>query len=195
MAGSCVCIGSGIVLDRRNTSYMCYMHLCASPTLVSKKCDPLVILWVSCPTRLCHCAPDTSAACAQLVVNSMQGVVSRVFPSRSISTLPSVFDMVLPAHRSYSTFIRSLVSPVFFSTAEDGSTQRGLAGVPNDRPMLLVGNHQTFALDLGIFVEQIVRERGFLPRGLAHPAIFSVRDAAHGEGVGLLPWRALPASP
>ena len=80
--------------------------------------------------------------------------------------------------RSYSTFIRRLVSPVFFSTAEDSSTQRGLAGVPNDRPMLLVGNHQTFALDLGIFVEQIVRECGFLPRGLAHPAIFSVSAAA-----------------
>ena len=78
------------------------------------------------------------------------------------------------AHRSYTTFIRRLVSPVFFSTAEDGSTQSGLAGVPNERPMLLVGNHQTFALDLGLFVEQIVRERGFLPRGLAHPAIFSV---------------------
>lgn len=76
--------------------------------------------------------------------------------------------------RSYTTFIRRLVSPMFFSTAEDGSTQRGLAGLPNDRPMLLVGNHQTFALDLGLFVEQIVRERGFLPRGLAHPAIFSV---------------------
>lgn len=41
--------------------------------------------------------------------------------------------------------------------------------------MLLVGNHQTFALDLGLMVEQIVRERGFLPRGLAHPAIFGVR--------------------
>jgi len=63
---------------------------------------------------------------------------------------------------------------MFFSTAEDGSTIKGLAGVPNDRPMLLVGNHQTFALDLGLFVEQIVRERGFLPRGLAHPAIFAV---------------------
>lgn len=84
----------------------------------------------------------------------------------------------LRVRRSYSTFIRRLVSPVFFSTAEDGSTQRGLAGVPHDRPMLLVGNHQTFALDLGIFVEQIVRECGFLPRGLAHPAIFSVSAAA-----------------
>ena len=109
----------------------------------------------------------------------MRCLVSLVFTSRPISLCLLSLTLVLPAHRSYSTFIRRLVSPVFFSTAEDGSTQRGLAGVPNDRPMLLVGNHQTFALDLGIFVEQIVRECGFLPRGLAHPAIFSVRPAAH----------------
>lgn len=88
--------------------------------------------------------------------------------------MPNSLLLRLCLRRSYTTFIRRLVSPVFFSTAEDGSTQSGLAGVPNDRPMLLVGNHQTFALDLGLFVEQIVRERGFLPRGLAHPAIFSV---------------------
>ena len=93
-----------------------------------------------------------------------------------LSSLPSGLNF--PVCRSYTTFIRRLVSPVFFSTAEDGSTQSGLAGVPNDRPMLLVGNHQTFALDLGLFVEQIVRECGFLPRGLAHPAIFSVSAAA-----------------
>ena len=90
------------------------------------------------------------------------------------SCMPEVLFLKSRSRRSYTTFIRRLVSPVFFSTAEDGSTQSGLAGVPNDRPMLLVGNHQTFALDLGLFVEQIVRERGFLPRGLAHPAIFSV---------------------
>lgn len=77
--------------------------------------------------------------------------------------------------RSYTTTIRRLTSPVFFSTAADGRVQRGLSNLPDARPMLLVGNHQTFALDLGLMVEQIVRERGFLPRGLAHPAIFGVR--------------------
>ena len=33
---------------------------------------------------------------------------------------------------------------------------------------------QTFALDLGLFVEEILRQRRILPRGLAHPAIFEV---------------------
>ena len=43
------------------------------------------------------------------------------------------------------------------------------------RPMLFVGNHQTYALDIGFLVEQLVKERGIMPRGLAHPAIFAVR--------------------
>ena len=141
--------------------------------------------------------------------------------------------------------IRRLVSPVFLSRAADGSVQHGLAGIPDDRPLLFVGNHQvqrspaelvhasiisssplcmsqsfssdtvvcpavrralhydvcsaacsrgfvqgllplfmmvtgvlwanvaqTFALDLGLFVEEILRQRRILPRGLAHPAIF-----------------------
>lgn len=53
--------------------------------------------------------------------------------------------------------------------------------------MLFVGNHQTYALDIGFLVEQLVKERGIMPRGLAHPAIFAVRAgsvvAAH------LQWR------
>lgn len=35
------------------------------------------------------------------------------------------------------------------------------------------GNHQTLALDLGILCEQMLRERGTLLRGLAHPVIFT----------------------
>lgn len=79
-------------------------------------------------------------------------------------------------HRSYTSTIRRLVSPVFLSEAADGTVVRGLSGIPDDRPMLFVGNHQTFALDLGIFMEQILREKRMLLRGLAHPAIFSVRS-------------------
>jgi len=43
--------------------------------------------------------------------------------------------------------------------------------------MLFVGNHQTYALDVGFLVEALVKERGIMPRGLAHPAIFGVRLA------------------
>ena len=50
----------------------------------------------------------------------------------------------------------------------------GLSGVPRQRPMLFVGNHQTYALDIGPMVEAIIKECDILPRGLAHPAIWAV---------------------
>ncbi|KAK9908919.1 hypothetical protein WJX75_004666 [Coccomyxa subellipsoidea] len=98
--------------------------------------------------------------------------------------LPTPKELDIYADKSYTTTIRRLTSPVFFSTAADGRVQRGLSNLPDARPMLLVGNHQTFALDLGLMVEQIVRERGFLPRGLAHPAIFgsAKKDAEEDSG-------------
>ncbi|CAL8462015.1 g1546 [Coccomyxa elongata] len=87
--------------------------------------------------------------------------------------LPTLRELDIYADKSFTTTIKRLTSPVFFSTNEDGRMQRGLGALPAARPMLFVGNHQTFALDLGIMVEQIVREVGILPRGLAHPAIFA----------------------
>ena len=76
--------------------------------------------------------------------------------------------------------LRSVVSPVFFSTRDDGSVVPGLSAVPFEegRPVLLVGNHQTIAPDLGFIIEAFIKERGVLPRGLAHPVV------AGGGGFG-----------
>lgn len=72
-------------------------------------------------------------------------------------------------------FSRKLTSPVFISTSQDGSKSYGLSDLPSpgQRPVIFVGNHQSLALDMGIFVEEILKERGILLRGLAHPAIFA----------------------
>jgi hypothetical protein len=49
--------------------------------------------------------------------------------------------------------------------------------------LLLVGNHQTLALDLGVITEQFLREQGVLPRGLAHPVIFAqAMEGTEGSG-------------
>lgn len=73
-------------------------------------------------------------------------------------------------------WLRRLVSPVNFSTDSQGRVHRGLAHLPESgRPVLYVGNHQTLALDIGFLIEDVVRERGILMRGLAHPAVFGVR--------------------
>ena len=76
--------------------------------------------------------------------------------------------------------LRRFVSPIFFSTREDGTVVRGLGALPPDRPILFVGNHQFYALDIGILIEEFLRKKDMLPRGLAHPVIFgvSIKDRA-----------------
>ena len=60
------------------------------------------------------------------------------------------------------------------SSSSDQTFVRGLDGIPTDaRPILFIGNHQLMALDMGVLVEELYREKDILMRGLAHPAIFS----------------------
>eukprot|EP00613_Pedinella_sp_CCMP2098_P035782 CAMPEP_0171813486 /NCGR_PEP_ID=MMETSP0991-20121206/79240_1 /TAXON_ID=483369 /ORGANISM="non described non described, Strain CCMP2098" /LENGTH=721 /DNA_ID=CAMNT_0012427069 /DNA_START=131 /DNA_END=2297 /DNA_ORIENTATION=+ len=77
--------------------------------------------------------------------------------------------------------LRTAVSPIFISTDANGRAVPGLRGVPLPsevgRPVLLVGNHQLFALDLGLLIYQFLNETGTLPRGLAHPAVFGAGAA------------------
>lgn len=71
--------------------------------------------------------------------------------------------------------LRRAVSPVFYSTDASGRVQRGLGAVPDQRPLLFVGNHSLLAPDMPIMVEQFLREKDMLLRGLAHPAVLQVR--------------------
>lgn len=66
-----------------------------------------------------------------------------------------------------------MASPVFLSTrASDGKPVLGLEGFPRGRPVLIVGNHQTFAPDLSLLIKGMLQETGILVRGLAHPFVF-----------------------
>ena len=70
--------------------------------------------------------------------------------------------------------LRRITSPVFFSTKANGQIVQGIDAVPlgtKGAPVLLVGNHQTLAPDLGFLVQEFIRERGTLVRGLAHPVV------------------------
>ncbi|KAK3239240.1 hypothetical protein CYMTET_50824 [Cymbomonas tetramitiformis] len=70
-------------------------------------------------------------------------------------------------------FLQRLTSPVFFSTREaDGQVVTGLSELPETRPVLFVGNHQTYATDLGPLIAGVLEEKGMLIRGLAHPMAF-----------------------
>lgn len=68
---------------------------------------------------------------------------------------------------------RERASPVFFSTdSTTGQRRLGLSLVPtNDRPLLIVGNHQLFGQDLGMIISELLEERNIVARGLAHPTV------------------------
>jgi hypothetical protein len=61
--------------------------------------------------------------------------------------------------------LKTVVSPVFYSTAENGDIMRGLdaLGLEAGKPVLLVGNHQTIPVDIAPLVEG-VRTFPSLPR-------------------------------
>lgn len=72
--------------------------------------------------------------------------------------------------------IYQIFSPVFFSTSDNGNVVQGLSNIPNDHPVLFVGNHVYMGLDLSCVIREAFMERGIMLRGLAHPAIFSTKD-------------------
>lgn len=89
--------------------------------------------------------------------------------------LPTDIELARYSER-VTSFGRRLTSPVFISTYMDGNKVSGLGALPmpgEQRPILFVGNHQSLALDMGVFCEEILKTRGIMLRGLAHPAIFS----------------------
>merc|ERR1711871_983185 len=104
--------------------------------------------------------------------------------------------------------LMNVASPVFYSTDARGVIERGLGNIPEGRPILFVGNHQTFAPDLSIIITQFLQEKGTLLRGLAHPAVVAgaapdrqVRRNRSGGAGGPALWNrfasfgAVPVSP
>lgn len=69
-----------------------------------------------------------------------------------------------------------------FSTMEDGRIARGLSGIPNEGPVLLIGNHMLLALDMMPVVAEFLREKQIILRGIAHPLLFKERRECSSEG-------------
>lgn len=67
-----------------------------------------------------------------------------------------------------------------FSTMEDGRIVRGIAGVPDEGSVLLVGYHMLMGLELVPLVEEFLRVKKILVRGIAHPTLFS--QLVEGDG-------------
>lgn len=121
------------------------------------------------------------------------------FGSANPIELPTLMELDSYAERT-TRLGRRLTSPVFFSTGADGVVVEGLGAIPEERPILFIGNHQTLALDLGVLCEEFLREREILLRGLAHPVIFSdafngseeKKNASESDANTLAPWDIIP---
>ncbi|XP_065854253.1 phytyl ester synthase 1, chloroplastic-like isoform X2 [Euphorbia lathyris] len=117
-----------------------------------------------------------------------------------------VSDFVPPSTSELRDFFERLdrsfriaSSSAMFSTMADGRIVRGLAGVPDEGPLILVGNHMLMGMEVFSLVEEFVRKKNFLIHGIAHPAMFSGRSEDSADAMSLGDWfqvlGAIPVSP
>ncbi|XP_073145072.1 phytyl ester synthase 1, chloroplastic-like isoform X2 [Henckelia pumila] len=96
-------------------------------------------------------------------------------------------------------WLRNYTGPVMLSTMEDGKIVRGLSGVPDEGPVLLVGYHMLMGLELVPLVEEFLREKKIMVRGTAHPSLFSHLIQGENKEFSFLDnikvYGALPVSP
>jgi hypothetical protein len=59
------------------------------------------------------------------------------------------------SHLDVPRLISAVTSPVMLSTLEDGKIVKGLAGIPSEGPVLLVGYHMLLGLELAPLVTKI----------------------------------------
>ncbi|KAF3639808.1 phytyl ester synthase 1, chloroplastic [Capsicum chacoense] len=90
-----------------------------------------------------------------------------------------VMDFVPPSRSEFKNtlkdnrFYLDCTSPVMLSTMENGKIVRGLAGIPCEGPVLLVGYHMLMGLEIVPLVQEYLRLRKILLRGIAHPTLFT----------------------
>ncbi|GLJ23735.1 hypothetical protein SUGI_0449990 [Cryptomeria japonica] len=96
-----------------------------------------------------------------------------------------VSDFIPPTQEEFGRvyeehgLMRKLVSPVMFSTNQNGKIMKGLAGIPQEGPCIFVGIHMLMGLDIPFLGLELLRQRNILVRGIAHPIMFD--DYLEGE--------------
>ncbi|KAL3722933.1 hypothetical protein ACJRO7_035170 [Eucalyptus globulus] len=88
-----------------------------------------------------------------------------------------VLDYLPPTPAEYkkqyesNRWFNEITGPVVLSTLEDGRIVRGLDGIPSEGPVLYVGYHMLWGLELAPLVTGFMNQRNILLRGIAHPII------------------------
>lgn len=114
-------------------------------------------------------------------------------------------DFIPPSMSEYKKAVetyglyRYYVSPVMLSTMPDGKMVRGLAGVPSEGPVLLVGYHMLLGTELVPLALEFLREKKVLIRGLTHPALFTQQATSSSNEISFFDlmkvFGALPVTP
>ncbi|XP_015057468.1 acyltransferase-like protein At1g54570, chloroplastic isoform X1 [Solanum pennellii] len=90
-----------------------------------------------------------------------------------------VKDFLPPSKSEFKNAIKNnswylnITGPVMLSTMENGKIVRGLAGVPREGPVLLVGYHMLMGLEIVPLVQEYMMQTKILLRGIAHPSLFT----------------------
>lgn len=114
-------------------------------------------------------------------------------------------DFIPPSMSEYKKAVetyglyRYYVSPVMLSTMPDGKMVRGLAGVPSEGPVLLVGYHMLLGTELVPLALEFLREKKVLIRGLTHPTLFTQQATSSSNEISFFDlmkvFGALPVTP
>ncbi|KAI3960155.1 hypothetical protein MKW98_016879 [Papaver atlanticum] len=83
---------------------------------------------------------------------------------------------------SWLSVLNTATGPVILSTLKDGKIVKGLVGIPNKGPVLLVGYHMLMGLELTQFCVEFWRDKKIPLRGLAHPSMFSPNNETSLNG-------------
>ncbi|KAL6884501.1 hypothetical protein ACP4OV_010437 [Aristida adscensionis] len=108
-----------------------------------------------------------------------------------------VFDFVPPSTTELNEVdkaswdLRLRTCPVMYSTLEDGRVVRGLGGVPERGPVLLVGNHMLLGIELISLAAEFLRRKRVVVRGIAHPLLFPDKARSWSEGHDFFDFLAL----
>ncbi|KAI3464043.1 hypothetical protein Pfo_020706 [Paulownia fortunei] len=104
--------------------------------------------------------------------------IKRVSYYRRGASLDYVSDFLPPSPSEFTMMYEPLrwmdvaFNSVMFSTMDNGKVVRGLAGIPSEGPVLLVGNHMMLGMDLASIVSRLWIDRNIMVRGMAHPLFF-----------------------
>ncbi|CAN6575541.1 unnamed protein product [Malus baccata var. baccata] len=106
---------------------------------------------------------------------------------------PSMWELKNASDKQFR-LLSLATGSVMLSTLEDGKIVRGLAGVPNEGPVLFVGYHNLLGLELNSIVENFLREKSIIVRGLAHPELFWGKNGTSAQFDVLKLFGAVPVA-